>query len=1061
MQMVKVLCELGAIPAVLEIDSMVVKDTHASLWSPENTGMLRLLLDYGAAPECLILDGPRGYPLVKAASEGSVEAVSLLLALGANVNSSIPRRWGTALQASVAGGHIQVVRALLKAEADVNMIDMVVNNDNRFTFLYGPCDAQQTPIQLAAKTNNTEMVLLLLRSGALVNLCPILPVVHVAWIDTLFSRYEVDRSSEGTLPLAFAIQYAAQNENVPLVHQLLAAGAMVDSRIGIDYGSMPLQIAARLGNMELISLFLAYDADVNAPPEKYNGRTAIQAAAENGNIEVIQMLLDSHANVHALPGRRRGRTALQAALEKGNINAARHLLLSGADINSKPASSYGLTALQAAVSFGDIEIVTELLSYGADANAEAGPKWGLTALQAAVRKRSIDLLGLLLGAGADVNALSSNFGNMTALQFAVSIDWLEGVKLLLNYKPDVRMIPPFYQENYKAFSALGWAIQNFNLDMIALLFDHGAGPNDPVSISPDEPPTAFLYALSHSKRLYLPEIIELFVKNGADICQCWGSKSSLEVVIAVSPANVEVIRIIMELISQTTGNHYYGRIEKSLTWVKSWDTADIELLHLLLDAGADINAKNPDTETTALQHVAGNDSAEKVEFLLRNGAEVNIPATKEIGTPLQEAIIHQKLEIAELLLEHGADVNALPAEEYGVTALQAAAIHGYIPLALKLLERGADVTAAPSPIGGRTAIDGAAEHGHLDMLQLLLNAYGDREGLASLLDLPLFRHWHEFGHIHDLDPNNHGLAGIPHWPDYSGSPEKVVFRVKDSVVEDDDWKLELGVLPKCGGKHIVTALTRPDSNPILPSGVTVIKVDYNNHDSLVNALKDQDVLIITLNITAPPEIQHNLIDAAAAAGVAWILPNEFGGDPFDVAKGERHHSRCWQSSISRTHRKAWLQLRWSCMRVLAVAALLSLPISPYAHQDDKSAASLADFQNGTVYISSFTLSQQDILQSVLRVTGTNLEDWKLPHTTAKDRWKSGQDMFKAGNMVGLVRLSYSRAFFPDDPEIFEMSTGRSSSNTGGGLDNEVLGLSQENLDEFTKIGIDTKLTYVK
>ncbi|QGA18893.1 hypothetical protein EYB26_006578 [Talaromyces marneffei] len=136
----------------------------------------------------------------------------------------------------------------------------------------------------------------------------------------------------------------------------------------------------------------------------------------------------------------------------------------------------------------------------------------------------------------------------------------------------------------------------------------------------------------------------------------------------------------MELISQTTGNHYYGRIEKSLTWIKSWDTADIELLHLLLDAGADINAKNPDTETTALQHVAGNDSAEKVEFLLRNGAEVNIPATKEIGTPLQEAIIHQKLEIAELLLEHGADVNALPAEEYGVTALQAAAIHGYIPL---------------------------------------------------------------------------------------------------------------------------------------------------------------------------------------------------------------------------------------------------------------------------------------------------------------------------------------------------------------------------------------------
>ncbi|KAE8552238.1 hypothetical protein TMatcc_002255 [Talaromyces marneffei ATCC 18224] len=280
------------------------------------------------------------------------------------------------------------------------------------------------------------------------------------------------------------------------------------------------------------------------------------------------------------------------------------------------------------------------------------------------------------------------------------------------------------------------------------------------------------------------------------------------------------------------------------------------------------------------------------------------------------------------------------------------------------------------------------------------------------------------------------------------------------------------------GKHIVTALTRPDSNPILPSGVTVIKVDYNNHDSLVNALKDQDVLIITLNITAPPEIQHNLIDAAAAAGVAWILPNEFGGDPlgcnyvglacgfwyeFSLGGGPNRFGFDFDKRSLVIMDDGKTRISTSTMPLVgqAVAALLSLPISPYAHQDDKSAASLADFQNGTVYISSFTLSQQDILQSVLRVTGTNLEDWKLPHTTAKDRWKSGQDMFKAGNMVGLVRLSYSRAFFPDDPEIFEMSTGRSSSNTGGGLDNEVLGLSQENLDEFTKIGIDTKLTYVK
>lgn len=51
------------------------------------------------------------------------------------------------------------------------------------------------------------------------------------------------------------------------------------------------------------------------------------------------------------------------------------------------------------------------------------------------------------------------------------------------------------------------------------------------------------------------------------------------------------------------------------------------------------------------------------------------------------------------------------------------------------------------------------------------------------------RAWISF--IHDLDPNNHGIANnVPHWPDYSVAPKNFVFRVNDSVVEDDNWRLE-------------------------------------------------------------------------------------------------------------------------------------------------------------------------------------------------------------------------------------------------------------------------------
>jgi hypothetical protein len=299
------------------------------------------------------------------------------------------------------------------------------------------------------------------------------------------------------------------------------------------------------------------------------------------------------------------------------------------------------------------------------------------------------------------------------------------------------------------------------------------------------------------------------------------------------------------------------------------------------------------------------------------------------------------------------------------------------------------------------------------------------------------------------------------------------------------------------GRHNITAITRPDSDHVLPSGVTVIKVDYNDQDSLVNALKGQDVLIITMNIMAPPDTQHKLIDAAAAAGVAWVLPNEFGGDPFDAEKGEdgiigagkvrfrEQIEKLGKSNYIGVACGFWyefslgggsnrfgfdfdekslvmmdegrVKISTSTMPHVgrAVAALLSLKISPDDRDGQSGAsASLTDFKNKAVYISSFTLSQQDMLESVLRVTSSKLDDWKITHTTAKDRWKSGQEMFKKGNMAGLVRLSYARSFFPDDPENFETGSSR-------GLDNIVLGLPQEDLDEFTRIGIDTKLTWVK
>lgn len=78
------------------------------------------------------------------------------------------------------------------------------------------------------------------------------------------------------------------------------------------------------------------------------------------------------------------------------------------------------------------------------------------------------------------------------------------------------------------------------------------------------------------------------------------------------------------------------------------------------------------------------------------------------------------------------------------------------------------------------------------------------------------------------------------------------------------------------GKHTVTAITREDSSSTFPQGVHVSKINYASQDSIVAALKGQDALIITMSTTAPQEQVKQLIEAAAKAGVKWVIPNEWG-----------------------------------------------------------------------------------------------------------------------------------------------------------------------------------------
>lgn len=288
------------------------------------------------------------------------------------------------------------------------------------------------------------------------------------------------------------------------------------------------------------------------------------------------------------------------------------------------------------------------------------------------------------------------------------------------------------------------------------------------------------------------------------------------------------------------------------------------------------------------------------------------------------------------------------------------------------------------------------------------------------------------------------------------------------------------------GKHTVTAISRLDSTSTLPDGVSVKKVDYADHASLVEALKGQDALIIVLAVTADPSTQLNIIKAAAEAKVSWIVPNEYGGDYGNpkLAEATMIGARVLpnRALIEELGVSSWVALSCSYWYEYSLAlppaygfdtvnrevvffsgGEVKMPTSTFP-QVGRAAAKLfalpikstpnhtgpvlEDYKNKSCFFKSFIVTQKDIFESVKRVTNTTDADWKISNEDAHDRFKAGLEELQGGrNRSAFVKVLYSRSLWPEDNEGFY-----------GHLEfaNEALGLPEEDIDEFTKLAVETQ-----
>ena len=264
-------------------------------------------------------------------------------------------------------------------------------------------------------------------------------------------------------------------------------------------------------------------------------------------------------------------------------------------------------------------------------------------------------------------------------------------------------------------------------------------------------------------------------------------------------------------------------------------------------------------------------------------------------------------------------------------------------------------------------------------------------------------------------------------------------------------------------------------------------MNYADESTLVEALKGQQFLIISMSVMAPPGSQDSILGAAAKAGVPWVLPNSYSSDISNekliaenvvgatVVAGVKAAEAAGLSWVTMTtsfwyeyslalpfaygmdmkNRKAtfygqgkdrintttWAQ----CGR--AIAALLSLPELPLDASDRS--PTLSRWRNKQLFVSSFLASQRDMLDSVHRAMGTTDADWEITCEPHQERYDRGMEMVKKGDRMGVGLALYTRTFWPNGDGNFQDKYG---------LANKDLQLPEEDMDQATKRAVDMALS---
>ena len=620
-------------------------------------------------------------PLHQAAYHQHVSVVESLLRAGANVNV-LDEHGLSPLHLASGVGNVPIVTALLAANADVSAQDY---------------ESSRQAIYLAARNGSLDVLNLLLDKGADVdalNIYGATPLIaaavggHIQVVDRLLkntssvgaSEYENGRQ---------AIHHAAQEGHLKIIDLLLRNGADVNAE---DFeGVTPLSLATERGSLPIVSYLLRNGARADIA-HGTTRRYAIHQAAQEGHEHIARAL---HGNSAILdPQASDGITPLHIAARKGHLSMLRFFLQHGANVNATDRDS-GLSALHVATA-AEKEVCADLLiSYGADIHQVTED--GLTALDFACWKAIPSLVQRLLEQNVDLNSRSKETG-LFAIHRAAQSGCSDIVKSLLAHGANADAL-----SNYRV-TPLWLAVQGRHKDVVEILLNAGTDANIPSSNSLYPIHLAAEGCRLDIVNLLLPYVHNIDVSYIDDVTPLW---------LAAYKGSDEIVSLLLKNGANcTVVEKAGGRLP--IHFAAAF--GHLEVVKILAGADSNVDRKAKGDET-ALWLATHESHLGVVKFLLQHNVDVNATEKESGQSVLHCASAKGDWEIFEALLAQNPAPD--PPDRNGITPLWFAAKLGYRSIVKALISRGADLSAAEKSMGFQP-IHMAALHNHIDVVRLLL-----------------------------------------------------------------------------------------------------------------------------------------------------------------------------------------------------------------------------------------------------------------------------------------------------------------------------------------------------